>query len=29
LTTNNEPYCCSGAESLTCKKSGGPTCVKK
>lgn len=22
------PYCCSGAEGLTCKKSGGPTCVK-
>jgi hypothetical protein len=21
------PYCCSGAEGLTCKKSNGPTCV--
>jgi hypothetical protein len=23
------PYCCSGEENLTCKKSNGPTCVKR
>jgi hypothetical protein len=26
--TDGTPYCCSGEEGLTCKKSGGPTCVK-
>lgn len=27
-TTDGAPYCCSGKDGLTCKKSGGPTCVK-
>ncbi len=26
--TDGTPYCCSGEDGLTCKKSGGPTCVK-
>lgn len=25
--TDGTPYCCSGADGLTCKKSGGPTCI--